>query len=162
MKKTLFIFVLAIQTLLLSAQNESWHIVQNHIVTPFAKDVVAENPLPEYPRPQMIRSLWQNLNGLWNYKITAQNEEAIPTIFDGKILVPFAIESALSGVAKTVGKDSVLWYNTQLSLRKNFKNKKVLLHFGAVDWQCDVFLNGKKIGSHQGGYDPFSFDVTSY
>jgi len=162
MKKVVFILMMAIQTLLLPAQEKDWHIVQNHIVTPFAKDVVAENPLPEYPRPQMIRSLWQNLNGLWSYKITAQNEEAIPTIFDGKILVPFAIESALSGLAKTVGKDSVLWYNTQLLLPKKFKNRKVLLHFGAVDWQCDVFLNGKKVGSHQGGYDPFSFDVTTY
>ena len=88
--------------------------------------------------------------------------EGFPTAYAGKILVPFAVESALSGVAKRVGKDSVLWYHTGIRLPDNFRNKKVLLHFGAVDWQCRVFVNGKEAGIHEGGYDPFTFDITSF
>ena len=76
-------------------------------------------------------------------------------------MVPFAVESALSGVGKTVGKDSVLWYQKSIVLPANFKNNKVLLQFGAVDWQCDVYINGTHVGQHQGGYDPFSFDITN-
>lgn len=162
MKKFVLLFVLSVHVLCLPAQQQQdWHIAANHIVTPWAKNVNAEKPLPEYPRPQMVRSNWQSLNGLWNYKISPQDDAALPTSFDGEILVPFAVESALSGVAKTVGSDSVLWYSKTLSLPNDFKNKNVLLHFGAVDWQCDVYVNGKLIGSHQGGYDPFTFDITS-
>src|SRR5215204_6097305 len=161
MKKIVFFILLLIQTAWVSAQ-QSWHLVEEHIVSPWAKNINPNQPLPEYPRPQMVRSLWQNLNGLWNYKIDAKEKENVPGVFDGKILVPFAVESALSGVAKRVGKDSILWYNTTVNIPGSFKNKNVLLHFGAVDWQCDVYVNGKKVGVHQGGYDPFNFDITSY
>jgi len=161
MKKIVFFILLLIQTAWVSAQ-QSWHLVEEHIVSPWAKNINPNQPLPEYPRPQMVRSLWQNLNGLWNYKIDAKEKENVPGVFDGKILVPFAVESALSGVAKRVGKDSILWYNTTVNIPGSFKNKNVLLHFGAVDWQCDVYVNGKKVGVHQGGYDPFSFDITSH
>src|SRR4029079_12702522 len=130
-----------------------------------ATQVNATKPLPEYPRPQMVRNNpiaigWQNLNGLWDYALSSKTENK-PSGFQGKILVPYAIESALSGVGKTVGKDSVLWYRTKFAITNSVKNKKILLHFGAVDWETEVYLNGKKIRMHQGGYDPFSFDITS-
>ena len=162
MKKTCLVLVLVFQTAFLLAQQEGWHIVQDHIVTPWAKNISTATPLPEYPRPQMSRNSWQNLNGLWNYKIETKEKTELPVAFDGKILVPYAVESALSGVAKRVGKDSVLWYSRTISLPASFKNKNVLLHFGAVDWQCDVYVNEKLAGTHQGGYDPFSFDITPH
>ncbi|MEO6316273.1 MAG: sugar-binding domain-containing protein [Chitinophagaceae bacterium] len=141
--------------------SQQWSVVKHSIVTPWAEKVDPANPLPAYPRPQLQRGNWKNLNGLWQYSISPKSQEAIPAIFDGKILVPFAVESALSGVAKTVGKDSVLWYNRSITLPASFKNNTVLLQFGAVDWLCDVYVNGKKAGTHQGGYDPFSFDITA-
>lgn len=118
-----------------------------------------EVPLPEYPRPQMVRDQWMNLNGKWDYAIAARAEEQ--PAWQGKILVPFAVESSLSGVKKTVGAEQRLHYHRSFTLPSNAKGKNVLLHFGAVDWQCDVFVNDKKVGSHSGGYDPFFFDITS-
>lgn len=144
------------------AFGQQWQMLNNRISTKWSEEVNASKPLNEYPRPQMVRSDWQNLNGLWEYKLTAKNQKAIPAIFDGKILVPFAIESSLSGVSKTVGKDSLLWYKTTFSIQSKDKKKNILLHFGAVDWQAEVFINGKKIGVHEGGYDSFSFDITPY
>jgi beta-galactosidase/beta-glucuronidase len=108
----------------------------------------------------MVRSQWTNLNGLWQYAILPKDQQIIPVNSQGTILVPFAVESSLSGVGKTVGKDSVLWYKRTVSLA-SAKNKKTILHFGAVDWQCAVFVNGQQVGSHQGGYDPFSIDITA-
>jgi len=141
----------------------AWKPVSGKIITLWAEKVNPAAPLPEYPRPQMIRSAWTNLNGLWQYAIVpATQKENVPATFDGNILVPFAVESALSGVGKTVGKDSVLWYKRIITLSDAYKNKNVLLHFGAVDWQADVFVNGKQVGTHKGGYDPFSFDITSF
>ncbi len=139
---------------------EAWKIVPGKIATPWAEKVNPSNTLPEYPRPQLVRTDWTNLNGLWDYSILPKSEQTIPVQTQGKILVPFAVESALSGVGKTVGKDSVLWYKRTVSLT-SAKNKKTILHFGAVDWQCIVFVNGKEVGSHQGGYDPFCFDITA-
>jgi beta-galactosidase/beta-glucuronidase len=142
------------------AQN-GWALVQGKITTPWAEKVTPANPLPEYPRPQMVRNTWMNLNGLWQYALLPKTAETVPTAYAGNILVPFAVESALSGVGKTVGKDSVLWYERTVTVPSSFRKNNVLLHFGAVDWQCDVFVNGKKVGTHQGGYDPFSFDISS-
>ncbi|WP_419211104.1 glycoside hydrolase family 2 protein [Maribacter sp. X9] len=128
------------------------------IQTRWAKEVSAENALTEYPRPQMVRKEWKNLNGLWQYNV--QQESNIPTDFDGQILVPFAIESRLSGVQKRISKNEILWYRRTLEIPSNWKNDRVLLHFGAIDWEAIVFVNGIKIGMHQGGYDPFTFDIT--
>lgn len=156
------IYFLSLMILLASGvlgQNK-WKIAGNKITTPWAEKVDFKNPLPEYPRPQLVRENWKNLNGLWQYSIVTKSEDQIPTSFQGNILVPYAVESALSGVGKTVGKDSLLWYQTVIDLPSKMKGKKVLLHFGAVDWRSDVFVNGKTIGSHEGGYDPFSFDIT--
>ena len=156
MKKSFFFVVLHFLFIACFAQTGG------RIRTPWADKVNTANPLPEYPRPQMIRSNWTNLNGQWDFTIQPKIDEKIPLSSDGKIIVPFAVESFLSGVAKTVGKDSVLWYKKNISLPVQFKSKNLLLHFGAVDWQCDVFVNGKKVGTHQGGYDPFTFNITPF
>jgi beta-galactosidase/beta-glucuronidase len=140
----------------------TWKIVPGKPQTPWVADVNPAKPLPEYPRPQLKRANWQNWNGLWKYAITAASEQNIPTSFQGDILVPYPVESALSGVGKTVGKDQALWYSTSIGLSKPSGNNQVILNFGAVDWQCDVFVNGKKVGRHEGGFDPFSFNITSY
>src|SRR5690606_21819323 len=112
------------------------------------------------PRPQMVREKWQNLNGLWDYSILPASSSR-PSSFDGRILVPYAIESALSGVGKRVGQDSILWYRTSFQLTGRGQDDRVLLHFGAVDWETTVFVNGQEAGSHKGGYDPFSIDITT-
>ncbi len=130
-------------------------------MSPWAEKVSATKPLPEYPRPHLVRKDWTNLNGLWQYSILPKSEQSIPATMQGSILVPFAVESALSGVGKTVGKDSVLWYKTTVGASAS-KKKNTLLHFGAVDWRCTVFVNGKEAGTHEGGYDPFSFDITPH
>ena len=160
MKKITLLPVILFFTTTVFSQTE-WKMAGNKISTPWASKVDPANTLPEYPRPQMVRDNWMNLNGLWQYAILPKQQETIPASYAGKILVPFAVESALSGVGKTVGKDSVLWYERELALPANFKNNNVLLQFGAVDWLCDVYVNGKTVGTHQGGYDPFSFDITA-
>ncbi|MGI6321748.1 MAG: glycoside hydrolase family 2 protein [Bacteroidales bacterium] len=160
MKKTLvFLIILTAYTGITTAQN--WTIVGDKIRTSWAEHLDPAKCHQEYPRPQMVRDMWKNLNGLWDYAITADSETP-PVNYDGKILVPFAVESALSGVGKIVGPDNVLWYRTIITIPPEMKGKNILLHFGAVDWQSDIFIDGVKVGSHQGGYDPFYFDITSF
>lgn len=142
-----------------SVQAADWKPVEGKIMTRWAVQVSPQNVWPEYPRPQMVRKDWQNLNGLWDYAITSRSESA-PSQYDGQILVPFAIESAMSGVGKTVGPENILWYRRTFSLPQSWAGRRVLLHFGAVDWEATVWVNGKQIGSHRGGYDPFVFDIT--
>lgn len=144
----------------IAAQEQAWQLVGGKISTQWAADVNPAKALPEYPRPQMMRDVWLNLNGLWDYAIRPK-EAPDASSYDGKILVPFAVESALSGVGRTVAKENVLLYRHSVTLPSTFKNKTVLLHFGAVDWKCDVSVNSVSVGSHTGGYDPFSFDITS-
>ncbi len=129
--------------------------------TRWAKDVNKDAPLPEYPRPQMVRDSWLNLNGLWDYAIESVDIKNERTSWQGKIVVPYPVESTLSGVKKTVGKSQRLIYHKTFKLPANAKGKSVLLHFGAVDWKCDVTVNNKPVGSHSGGYDPFYLDITS-
>lgn len=155
---TLFVLI-AVFTFKLSAQE--WKPAGEKIKTAWAEKVNPSNPLPEYPRPQMVRESWQNLNGMWNYSIQTKGTN-FPEVYDGKILVPFAIESSLSGVQKMVGKENELWYQKSFLIAPSWKGKNVLLHFGAVDWRADVWVNGIKIGTHQGGFTPFSFDITPY
>ena len=160
MKKGISLLLLVLSQFAVQAQEKSWSLVRERIVTPWAEQVDINAPLPEYPRPQLVRNdNWKNLNGLWNYTIVPKNQKAT-TKYEGKILVPFAVESALSGVGRRVGKDSVLWYQHNITVPTNMRGKKVLLHFGAVDWQTEVFVNGKSAGKHEGGFDPFSFDIT--
>ena len=138
---------------------EAWQTAKGPLATRWARDVSPDNALPEYPRPQMVRKEWQNLNGLWDYAITAK-DDARPQAFDGKILVPYPLESALSGVMKPLDPKSRLWYRRTFELPKAWSGKRVLLHFGGVDWETTVYVNGKEIGTHRGGYDPFTFDLT--
>ena len=160
--KNFFAILFSCITLASVAQNSSWHIAGDHIKSPWADSVNPNNVLPDYPRPQLQRANWTNLNGLWQFAILPKEAQStIPTIFQGNILVPFAVESALSGVAKTVGKDSVLWYKRSLTLPANASGKNILLHFGAIDWRSEIYLNGAKIYTHEGGYDPFTVDITS-
>jgi len=148
-------------SVLATAQNPEWKIAGDKITTQWAQLVNPSSPLPEYPRPQMVRDDWKNLNGLWEYAITPASE-TMPKTFQGKILVPFAVESALSGVNKPVGPENILWYRTKFSTPSSFKGKNVLLHFEAVDWSADIYINGIKVCSHQGGYDPFYIDITEF
>jgi beta-galactosidase/beta-glucuronidase len=138
-----------------------WKPAGDKIKTKWANEINPANVLPEYPRPAMERSQWSNLNGLWDYAILPAGA-AEPGKFDGKILVPFAVESSLSGVQKNVGKDNELWYKRTFTVPSAWKGKLVLLHFGAVDWKADVLVNDIKVGTHKGGYTPFSFDITPY
>ena len=138
-----------------------WKPAGDKIKTDWAAKVSPENVLPEYPRPVLERTEWENLNGLWDYAILPVGQ-AEPSSFDGKILVPFAIESSLSGVQKKVGEENELWYRRTFAIPSNWKGKNILLNFGAVDWKAEIFLNDIKIGTHTGGYTPFSFDITPF
>lgn len=144
----------------LAAQlHAQWKPVEGRISTQWSEQVNPDNVLPEYPRPIMERTEWKNLNGLWDYAIIEKGKHS-PSVFDGKILVPFAVESSLSGVGKTVGAEKELVYRRSFDVPFSWKGKKVLLHFGAVDWRTDVWVNEVKVGSHTGGFTPFSFDIT--
>jgi beta-galactosidase/beta-glucuronidase len=137
-----------------------WQPAGEKIKTRWSSQIDVNNILPEYPRPLMERSEWISLNGLWNYAILPVGKPA-PSAFDGKILVPFAVESSLSGVQKKVGKANELWYEREFTIPSKWKNNRVLLHFGAVDWKTDVWINDVKVGRHTGGYTPFSFEITT-
>lgn len=123
--------------------------------------VDAACPLPEYPRPQLVRENWLNLNGKFDYAVLPATQKWAEK-FDGEILVPFALESLLSGVEKPLSPNDRLWYRKQFSVPASMQGKNILLHFGAVDWQCEVFINRKSVGKHTGGYCAFSFDITEY
>jgi hypothetical protein len=132
-----------------------------HMESRWAKDVDPTNALNEYPRPQLQRKKWQNLNGIWEYSITDSSSN-LPTKFDGQILVPYPIESALSGVKKNLMPDQLLWYKKIIQRPIANANDRILLNFGAVDWQATIYINGKFVGDHTGGYQNFSYDVTSF
>lgn len=151
--------VLALWGALAAQLHAQWKPVEGRIRTQWSEQVNPDNVLPEYPRPIMERTEWKNLNGLWDYAIIEKGKHT-PSVFDGKILVPFAVESSLSGVGKTVGAEKELVYRRSFDVPSSWKGKRVLLHFGAVDWKTDVWVNDVKVGSHTGGFTPFSFDIT--
>jgi len=136
-----------------------WKPAEGPLATRWTKEVSPDNALPEYPRPQMVRKDWLNLNGLWEYAIVPRGEER-PEQFDGQILVPFAAESALSGVKKTVGEANRIWYRRTFEVPQGWSGRRLLLHFGGVDWDSTIWLNGEQVGTHRGGYDPFVLDVS--
>jgi len=142
-----------------SEKSSAWAPVQGRIMTRWAADVRPDQAWPEYPRPQLVRDRWLNLNGLWDYAITAK-DAGRPESWDGRILVPFAVESALSGVGRPVGSAQALWYRRTVDVPKTWREDRVLLHFGAVDWECRLWVNGREAGTHRGGYDPFTLDIT--
>lgn len=127
-------------------------------MTRFARDVDPKNVLPEYPRPQLAREKWLNLNGLWQYQPGTAGEAVPKGKLSKAILVPFPVESALSGVMEQHDR---IWYRRKFTVPTSWKGEHILLHFGAVDYESEVFVNGKSFGKHTGGYDPFSYDITS-
>ena len=167
MKQPLFILLAIVCLAAPLASADDWKPVPGKFgMTRWAAEVSPANALPEYPRPQMVRKAWMNLNGLWKYAVTAR-EAGKPESYQGDILVPFPIEAPLSGVGKMIHSfpgrtypNSRLWYRRTFEIPAAWKGDRVLLHFGAVDWEATVDLNGRKLGVHRGGYDGFSFDVT--
>jgi beta-galactosidase/beta-glucuronidase len=155
----LFFAFLLLPLFALPALATDWAPKTAPLMTRWAKDVDPAKPLPEYPRPTMVREQWQNLNGLWEYAI-APKDEPRPDKFDGTILVPFPVESALSGVMQTVGPEKRLWYRRSFKVASEKYNQRTLLHFGACDWETTVWVNKKEVRTHRGGYDPFTIDIT--
>ena len=129
------------------------------MLTPWGEALDREHPLPEYPRPQLRRNSYLNLNGIWEYAITKTAEK--PAAMQGEIVVPFSPETPLSGVGHILQPDEYLWYRRSVTLPEGFfRGGRLLLHFGAVDLCCTVWVNGQEAGSHTGGYLPFALDVT--
>lgn len=155
LKSLIIFFTLFYSQTALLAQ---WSMAESPLRTRWSASVSPDNVWKEYPRPNMLRSEWKNLNGLWDLwildKITDEN------YFTGKILVPFPVESALSGVGKKVLPDHIMKYRRHFTVPENWSGKRVLVHFGAVDYESEVFVNGVQVGWHHGGYDPFSLDIT--
>ena len=137
-----------------------WKPAGDRIKTQWGKNLDPDKVWQEYPRPQLERKEWMNLNGLWKYSINKQI--SYPEPFDGNILVPFPVESSLSGVMKTFTKDDILWYEKEVEIPKEWEGRHILINFGAVDWKCEVYVNKKRVGEHTGGYSYFYFDITNY
>lgn len=145
--------------LMMGLEATAYKPVGDRIMTTWGENLDPSHVWQEYPRPMMARPEWQNLNGLWEYAIIGK-DVTTPVEYQGEILVPFCAESALSGVGKEVGEDNALWYKRNFTVPKSWRGRDVMLNFGAVDWQADVWVNGTKIGSHTGGYTPFSLNIT--
>lgn len=126
--------------------------------TRWSRSINPADTWKEYPRPAMVRASYINLNGMWDYCFTPSPN--IPARFEGQLPVPFSPEAPLSGVGRRLSPDEFLWYRRSFTLRKQQKDQRVLLHFGAVDQECAVFVNGKPAGEHTGGYLPFTLDIT--
>ncbi len=162
MKRKLILLIAPVLLLCLQCTSKKetlWKIADNPILTDWASRVDPLKPWPEYPRPDMVRKSWINLNGLWDYAITQKYVK--PEKWDGSILVPYPVESALSGVKKRVSETESLWYKTSFSVPKKWTKGEILLNFEASDWETKVWIDGKEAGSHKGGYDPFTFEISS-
>ncbi|MBN1271980.1 MAG: chitobiase/beta-hexosaminidase C-terminal domain-containing protein [Candidatus Aminicenantes bacterium] len=138
-----------------------WKPGEVPLKTRWTGEVSPADVLSEYPRPQMVRQDWLNLNGLWEFAVISRDVEK-PDRFDRKILVPFPVESALSGVCERINKSQKLWYRRSFNIPENWREKNILLHFGAADWETGIWVNGQKAGFHRGGYDSFFFDITTF
>jgi len=139
-----------------------WQPANNFLPTRWSKDVSPANALPEYPRPQMTRTAWLSLNGLWEYGLTDSGSDVAPAVYDGQILVPYPYEAALSGVHKPSPVTQRLWYRRTFTVPASWRTngQRVLLHFGAVNWDSTVSVNGHLLGDHKGGYTAFDYDIT--
>ena len=141
------------------------HSKPKTLYTPWGETLDPDHVHEEYPRPQLVRSQWECLNGYWDYEIVNKSDKENtrpPKQWDGKILVPFSPEAPLSGVERQLQPGEYLWYHRCLNAEKNGDTKRCLLHFGAVDERCHGYVNGKYVGSHRGGYLPFTWDITDY
>ena len=137
-----------------------WEMKQGSLMSKFAGDIDINNVLGEYPRPQMVRKEWKNLNGVWEFQPLFANHDGMPEdAYSMEILVPFPVESPISGIMKSYNRFA---YRRTFVVPENWSGKRLLMHFDAVDYECEVYVNGKKAGEHKGGYDPFSFDVTEF
>ena len=158
MKKNFLTMLLALAVC--SSTFAQWKPAGDKIKTSWGEQLDPKNVLPEYPRPIMERNDWKNLNGLWKYAITKKGDPT-PAAYQGDILVPFAVESSLSGVGKMINEKEELWYQRTFDIPSAWRGKQILLHFGAVDWKAEVWVNDVKVGEHTGGFTPFYFDITS-
>ncbi len=154
---------------------QDWKIADNPLMTPWAETLTPDNAWQEYPRPQLVREQWLNLNGLWDYSLEPVDFTPIqgliqqesmttgpaPATWQGKILVPFAIDSALSGVKHILRPTERIWYRRTVTIPSSWQDQRIILHIQACDWETSVYVNNQRIGQHRGGYDPFSFDITS-
>jgi PA14 domain-containing protein/concanavalin A-like lectin/glucanase superfamily protein/glycosyl hydrolase family 127 (putative beta-L-arabinofuranosidase)/glycosyl hydrolase family 2/beta-L-arabinofuranosidase (glycosyl hydrolase family 127)/3-keto-disaccharide hydrolase/putative Ig domain-containing protein len=150
--------VLLMGTLFRATPAGAWQMRQAPLMTDFAQQVDTNNPLPEYPRPQMARSNWMSLNGIWQFQAGSSND-AVPInqTLSGQILVPFPMESAISGVKQYHDR---AWYRRTFTVPAGWSGQRILLHLDAVDWESEVFVNGVSVGIHKGGYDPATYDIT--
>lgn len=153
-------FALLVCPLVAQETSES-EVLKYRMDSKWSKDVDPEKVWDAYPRPQLRRADWTNLNGKWEYAIR-EISQAIPDKFDGEILVPFAVESSLSQVKKLVGPEHYLWYRKTFPAVKLTGAERLQLHFGAIDWEATVYVNGQLAGGHKGGYTPFSMDITPF
>ena len=161
--------MLDIRRVLASAPKKHTEETLNSLTTVWGEALDTSNVLPEHPRPRMQRDNYVMLNGVWEYAIAPVDgevdaetlaQQAIPSRWDGQIVVPFSPEAPLSGVGRTVRPHELLWYRRKIDLQKPADDQRLILHFDAVDWMCACFVNGKLVGTHTGGYLPFSFDIT--
>ena len=162
--------MLDIRRVLASAPKKHTEETLNSLTTVWGEALDATNVLPEHPRPRMQRDKYAMLNGVWEYAIVPVDgeigietlvQQAIPSRWDGQIVVPFSPEAPLSGVGRTVRPHELLWYRRKIDLPKLADDQRLILHFEAVDWMCACFVNGKLAGTHISGYLPFSFDITN-
>ncbi len=131
----------------------------SELITEWGEQVTVENAWTEYPRPQLKRNSWTSLNGQWDYAITPVQQKEMPSLWNGKILVPYCLESKLGGVQRLLDASEALWYHRSFKATPS-QGTRTLLNFEAVDYRCEVFVNGKSVGKHQGGNTPFSLDIT--
>ena len=157
LKCSFIVVIICLSLPVLQAQN--WKMGKAVIMTPYAATIDTANVLGEYPRPQMVRENWMNLNGIWQFQAGISATESVPAgKLSSKILVPFPEESAISGIMKH---NDRMWYRRTFTIPESWAGQRVLVHFGAVDFESEVYINGQSKGIHKGGYDPFTYDITS-
>jgi len=142
------------------SEETNWKLAENPILTKWSEDLDPLKPWMQYPRPDMVRNSWINLNGLWDYAISQKDIK--PNEWDGLILVPYPVESAISGVRRRVSENENLWYHRTFKIPSSWNKKHILLNFEASDWETIVWIDGNEVGKHRGGYDPFAFDITQF